>query len=138
MARSVECFLEKSFKFLLKRGLLKINSTAVSFVSFLSCYLSFLFEAGLQTDFHQFPSETHFLFRIMKFTRNRANFPTTGCCALDPMVTGPGRCACKTGENSSTGLVQHGTGKWPDKMRWKWSQYFLLLLKSRPLKHDQE
>lgn len=130
--------MQKSFKFPFKRGLLKINSTAVSFVSFLSYYLSFLFEAKLQTDFHQFPSETHFLFHTMKFTRNMANFPTTGCCALDPMVTGPGRCACKTGEHWFTGLAQQGS----DQLKWNGNgqsvSCFSSQSKSWPLKHDQE
>lgn len=96
----MECFLAKVFPISLKNVLFKMNSTAVSFVSFSSYHSLFLFEAKLETDFHdQFPSETLFLFHTLKFTRNMPNFPTTACRALDPMVMGAGRCAYKTSEH---------------------------------------
>lgn len=69
-----------------------MNSTGLSFVSFLSYHSSFLFEAKLEADFHeQFPSEPHIFFHTLKFTRNTSNFPTAACRALDPMVTEAGQ-----------------------------------------------
>lgn len=76
----------------------------------------------------------------MKFTRNVANFPTTGCCALDPMVTGPGRCACKT--KSVGPLVWLNMGQGSDQLKWDGSGQRISCPssegKSWPLKHDQE